>query len=319
MYKSFVEAINNLNVYYIITTMRQVFSHIRIHLRWYVLLSLFFLSIVLWSVTFHENRNGVLTVAFLDIGQGDSIFIESPTGVQVVIDGGPNKTLLREISKVMPWYDRSIDMIVVTNPDKDHYEGFFSLLKKYKTASFLESGTKNPGEYDALKKEIEKKKIPSLVARRGQTVDLGGGASLEILFPDRDASGFSSNDGSIVMRLSYGETSIMLQGDSTARIEEYLVSRKENLKATVLKVGHHGSKTSTTEEYVKAVDPEYAIISSGKNNSYGHPHKETLDTLSTFKVITYDTCDNGTITFESDGEEFILNNKKLLEAKMGCK
>lgn len=327
--------------------MKKVLSHSYQYLRWYVLLLLLLLSAVLWSVVLRENRHGFLTFAVLNIGQGDSLFIESPTGTQVLVDGGPDKNLMKEISAVMPWYDRHIDMLVVTNPDKDHYEGFIPLMDKYSVDVVLEPGTTNKYvAYGVLEKEIadpstrakldtgQGKKIPKVLARRGQIVDLGGGAYLQILFPDRDVSGLSSNDGSIVMKLVYGDTSVMLQGDSTAAIEHYLVGldpstsfdktqdkslRVSGLKSTILKVGHHGSRTSTTEEYVTEVSPRWVVISSGANNSYGHPHKETLDTLSKLGVPAYDTCNNGRIIFQSDGKNFVLKNKNPKPAEVGCK
>ncbi len=306
---------------------RRIFSHIYQYLRWYVLLGLAILSIVLYSVIIQESRHGFLTFAVLNIGQGDALFIESPTGTQVLVDGGPDKNLMKEISAVMPWYDRHIDMLVVTNPDKDHYEGFIPLMQKYSVDVVLEPGTTNKySAYGVLEKEIADKKIPKILARRGQIVDLGGGAYLQILFPDRDVSGLSSNDGSIVMRLVYGDTSVMLQGDSTANVEHYLVGldhltplRASSLKSTILKAGHHGSRTSTTEEYVTEVSPRWAVISSGANNSYGHPHKETLDTLSKLNIPAYDTCNNGDLIFQSDGKNFVLKNKNPKPAVVGCK
>ena len=296
-------------------------SHIWLYLRYYVLLAFLLLSIILWTVILGEDRHGLLTFAVLNIGQGDSLFIESPTGAQVLVDGGPNNNLMKEISTVLPWYDRHIDMLVVTNPDKDHYEGFIPLMKKYSVDVVLEPGTKSPTDtYATLEKEISDKKIPRVYARRGQRIDLGGGAYLQILFPDRDVSGLSSNDGSIVMRLVYGDTSVALQGDSTAKIERYLVGLDgDNLKANILKAGHHGSRTSTTEEYVLAVSPQWAVMSSGANNSYGHPHFETLDTLAKLNVPALDTCNNGRLIFQSDGKNFVLKNKNSKLAVVGCK
>ncbi len=302
--------------------MNQIFSHIKSYFRWYVLLCLVVVLIVLSSVILHENRHGMLTFAVLDIGQGDSLFIESPTGTQVIVDGGPGNNLMKEISTVVPWYDRHIDMIVVTNPDADHYSGFIPLMNKYSVDVDLESGTNNPFElYGVLEKEIADKGIPKILARRGQIIDLGGGAHLDIIFPDRDVSGLSSNDGSIVMKLVYGETSVMLQGDSTAKIEDYLLTNTSTstLKSTILKAGHHGSKTSNTLEYVTAVSPEWSVISSGANNSYGHPHTETLETMDKLKIPTYDTCNNGTLIFKSDGKTFTLKNKNPKPAVVGCK
>jgi competence protein ComEC len=287
--------------------MQKAISHFKNHLKWYFLLSLFLVSVIVWLAVLREDRNGELKFVVLDVGQGDALFIESPTGVQVLIDGGPNNTLMREISKVMPWYDRHIDILVVTNPDRDHYEGFISLLNKYSVDIFLKSGTDQESSlYQSFEQKIEQKGVKEVVALRGQIVNIGGGAYLQVLFPDREVTGLSSNDGSIVMQLVYGETKVMLQGDSTARIENYLVGLdKNNLKSTILKTGHHGSKTSTTEEYVKAVDPEWAVISAGKNNTYGHPHEEVLDVLNKFNVEVLGTYDLGRITFVSDGINFV--------------
>lgn len=301
--------------------MGRFLSYIRENWRLYVLSGLVILSIILWTIASHENRNGVLTFAVLNIGQGDALFIESPTGTQVVVDGGPDKNLMREIGSVMPWYDRHIDMLVVTNPDRDHYEGFIPLLKKYSVDVFVEPGTVTPGEaYQILEKEVADKKIPKIIAKRGESIDLGGGAYLEILFPDRDVSGLTTNDGSIVMRLVYGETSVMLMGDSTAKIERFLSERDgTKLQSTILKAGHHGSKTSSVEEFVSLVSPQWTVISSGVDNSYGHPNKETLDTMEKLKIPAFDTCNNGRLVFKSDGKTFTFKNKSPKEAVDGCK
>ncbi len=300
--------------------MEPALSHAKNYLRWYVLCALIILCIVVWSIVWTENK-GILTFSVLNVGQGDALYIESPTGTQVIVDGGPDKNLMKELSKIMPWYDRHVDMMVVTNPDLDHYSGFIPFLDKYSTDVVLEPGTTNKyPAYGELEQKLVDKGIPKVLARRGQVVDLGGGAYLKILFPDRDVSGLSSNDGSIVMQLVYGDTSVMLQGDSTANIEHYLVSLDgEKLKSTILKAGHHGSKTSSTMEYVGTVSPKWTVISSGTNNSYGHPNKETLTTLKALDIPVLDTCVMGRITFTSDGKAFTLKNKDIREVSAGCK
>lgn len=286
--------------------MRQFFSSIRNNFRWYFLIALFFLAICLSYVCISENRHGKMTISFLNVGQGDSIFIESPTGIQVLIDGGPNKTLSKEISRVMPWYDRNIDMIVVTNPDKDHFEGFISFLDKFSVEVELEPGTIPQSEtYSLLEKKLEDKKITKITALRRQIIDIGGGAYLQVLFPDRDISSLSTNNGSLIMHLIYGKTSVLLMGDAPQAMENYLVSLDgEKLKSNILKVGHHGSKTSTSEIFVSAVSPQYAVISVDKDNKYGHPNKETLDVLDKNKVEILRTDEIGRITFVSDGLSF---------------
>lgn len=256
-------------------------------------------------VVFKEQNSGVLTVAFLNVGQGDAIFIEAPNGNQVLIDGGPSKAILRELSKVMPFYDRSIDVILATHADQDHVGGLPDVLNKYKVNIFMETGVsgesssyKELGTLVASYETLEKTK--KILARRGMEVDLGGGAILQILFPDRDPSGMETNTSSIVARLVYGKNEFLLTGDSPQSIENYLVSLG-GLESDVLKAGHHGSKTSTGTAFVSAVSPEYVVISAGKNNRYGHPNQEVLDAITNFGAQILRTDLSGRIIFKSDG------------------
>jgi len=269
---------------------------------------LLFTNVFIWQAAFASPEHGFLTVAVLDIGQGDSIYIEGPDGTEVLVDGGPDGKVLSELGKVMPFGDISLDVLIVTNPDKDHYGGFLDVLKKYNVGEVLEPGTETPGEtYRIFKRELADKHIPVVLARRDMALQLGDGAVLRILFPDRDVSNFSTNDGSIIMRLDYGSTSVMLSGDTTKLIEEYMVNRyQKDLPATILKVAHHGSKTSSGSHFVEAVSPEYAVISDGKNNKYGHPHQVTLDTLLKYGIRFFRTDQEGTTVFESDGKSFVF-------------
>ena len=254
-----------------------------------------------------RSQNRPLRVAFLDIGQGDAIFIESPTGNQIIFDGGPGGALVSQVSKQMSLFDRSIDMIVVTNPDRDHFEGFIPLLSRYSVAAVLEPGVSadENAVYAELHRVVAAQSIPIIEARTGQKIMLGGGAYIEVLFPDRDIEDVSHNDGSLIARLVYGETSVLLTGDTTKNIENYLVSKyPTSLDSDILKVAHHGSETSTGDEFVKAVSPDIAVISAGKGNSYGHPRVVTLETLQNNKVETLVTMHEGTIVFESDGRAF---------------
>ncbi len=251
-----------------------------------------------------QNSHRRLTFAVLDVGQGDALFIESPTGTQILVDGGPAKKVLSQLPRLMPFYDRKIDMVIITNPDADHMAGFLDVFKNYKVGAVIEPGTWNDSSvFTDLKKEITRKNIPNLLARRGMKIDLGGGAYIEILFPDRNVGDWSTNDGSVMMRLVYGETSVMLAGDTTSITEKIVLAENapEKLRSDILKVGHHGSRTSSSPEFVKAVAPEFAAISLGKDNSYGHPHKETLDTLKTAGAQMFRTDLLGTIIMKSDG------------------
>lgn len=274
----------------------------------YFLGALLLVNIFIWYAVSLEDRQGIIKVAFLDIGQGDAIFIESPNGNQILIDGGANKKVLKELAKVMPFYDRSIDMVIATHPDKDHIGGLPEVLKNYKTDMILEPGvSSDTGAYQELERVIFDKKLPRILARRGMALNLGDGARLNILFPDRDTKGWETNTASIVAKLTYGDNSFLLTGDSPIKIEQYLSQVDgRNLKSDVLKAGHHGSRTSTSESFAGLVSPQYAVISAGKDNRYGHPHKEVLDTLDKVKAVIFKTYEQGTIVFTSDGESIVV-------------
>lgn len=275
-------------------------------------LLLLFFVIFLFYWDFHTSRKE-LTFAMLDIGQGDGLFIESPTGIQLLFDAGLARSVMGPLSRVMSPFDRSIDAIVITNPDADHIGGFAEILKNYKVDMVFEPGTFNDSKtYQNLKIEIKNKNIPDIIARRGMRLDIGGGAVIDILFPDRDVSMWDPNDGSVIARLSYGNTSVMLTGDSTIKTEKIILSENSpaQLKSTILKVGHHGSRTSTSVEFVKAVAPTYALISDGKDNKYGHPHQDTLETLSSFGAEIFRTDLLGSIMMKSDGENVAFSFRK---------
>ena len=258
---------------------------------------------VLWYNLKEAQRPRSLHIAFLNIGQGDSIYIESPTGTQVIVDGGPDSSLLRELTSVMNPFDRTLDAIIVTNPDQDHFAGFIPLLGRYSVGEELEPGTvKTTLTYKALVSALTENKVPRVLAKRGMILDLGGGAALQVLYPDRDVSHLAPNDGSVVMKLIYGKTSVMLMGDATAKVEAHLISLgTTTLSSDILKLGHHGSKTSSSENWLQAVRPSEAIVSAGCKNKYGHPNKEVTDRLASDSIPYLWTCKEGTIAFTSDG------------------
>ncbi|MDD5720871.1 MAG: ComEC/Rec2 family competence protein [Candidatus Pacebacteria bacterium] len=270
-----------------------------------LLFTTFFLFYLDW-----QNSNQGLTFAMLDVGQGDALFIESPTGTQVMFDGGPPRKVLGPLQRVISPFDKTIDALIITNPDADHIGGLLDILKNYKVGMVLESGVLTDSKtYQNLREEMKKQNVPDILAKRGMKLDMGSGAVIDILFPDRDVSEWATNDGSVVARLSYGNTSIMLTGDAGTKTEQIILSENSQmrLKSTILKVGHHGSRTSSSPSYVKAVSPEYALISDGKDNNYGHPHPETLETLTKFGAKIFRTDLLGTIIVKSDGQNEIFS------------
>ncbi len=269
------------------------------------ILVLFVATACIWYAAIQEDSRGVLTVSFLDVGQGDSIFIRAPGGRQVLIDGGKGVSVLRQISKHIPWYDKTIDVVIGTHPDQDHIGGLVEVLQRYRVAHIVKSSvldTEGP-DFKAFEKAIsEEEGAEVLEAVRGEVIDMGNGAYLEILFPDRRVSSIETNTGSVVARLVYGTTAFMLTGDAPAEIEKYLVSLDgTKLKSNVLKAGHHGSKSSSGPLFLGYVAPEYGVYSRGCDNSYGHPAQQTIDTFARFEIPTLDTCEEGTIIFVSDG------------------
>jgi len=280
---------------------------------------LFFLALLLLVANiflFHsdwENSHPVLTLAMLNVGQGDGIFIESPTGTQVMFDAGPTHSVLGPLQKVISPFDKSINAIVITNPDADHIGGIGDIIKNYKVGEVFEAGTLTDSKvYQSLRADMQKKNIPDILAKKGMRLDLGGGVFIDILFPDRDVSSWATNEGGVVARLSYGKTSVMLTGDAPTSTEKIILSENSSaqLASTILKVGHHGSRTSTSTSFVKAVSPTYALISDGKDNKYGHPHQETLNILNSFGTKIFRTDLLGTILMKSDGENVTFAFKK---------
>ena len=273
--------------------------------RWSLALALvlLFANVFVWQTIYGAGR-GVLTVAFLDVGQGDAIYIESPNGNQVLIDAGPGRPVLRALGEVMPFYDRSIDLVIATHPDADHIGGFPEVLERFAVGAVMEPGVSSATAiYRTFRAAVAAEGAEAMAARRGMKIILARGTVLEILFPDRDTTGWETNTASIVARLIYGESEFLLTGDSPIQIEKYLLELDgRRLRSRVLKVGHHGSKTSSDPVFLAAVAPVYAVISAGRNNRYGHPHAYVFEALGRLGARILSTADRGTIVFETDGE-----------------
>jgi len=283
-------------------------KYIKKYLPYILIIFLLIFTIYIWFFVYKSNNhNNYLKVVFLDVGQGDAIYIEAPNGKQVLIDGGPDAKVLSSLAEVMPFADRSIDMIIATHPDMDHIGGFPLLIDNYKVTSIIENGTTASSEISSsLKEKISKKKINKIIARRGMhiIIDEKKNIYFDILFPDRDVSNFESNDASIVGKLVYGLNSFMFTGDANLYTENLIEwNEKENtLHSDVLKLAHHGARSSSSILWLEKVNPNIVIVSAGKNNSYGHPHKELLDRLFSLHIPYLSTSEKGNIIFKSDGK-----------------
>jgi len=280
----------------------------RKYIKEIIALALIIANIYIWQAIWWRQNNKFLSVYFLDIGQGDAILIESPSGNKMLIDAGAGKSILRELSEVLSFYDKNIEVILVTHPDQDHLGGLVPVLERFNVQYIIESGnkasTKIFGRFENL---VENSGAERIVAHRGMTINLGSRVVLLVLFPDRNVYGLDSNSASIITKLYFGETSFMLTGDAPQKIEEYLVSLDgEILQSDVLKVGHHGSKTSSAPSFIESVKPKYAVIQAGRDNKYGHPHKEVLDILKSRSLNILANSELGTIHFVSDGQKLMI-------------
>jgi competence protein ComEC len=197
-------------------------------LKIYFLLALVFINVFIWYAALAEDRGGKLTVAFLDIGQGDAIFIQAPNGAQVLIDGGPpSGKVLSELGAMMPFYDRTIDVVIATHPDQDHIGGLPDVLSRYHVGTLFEPGISSEnGDYVAMEQAGEKAGVRKILARAGMKIHLDKNATLEIFYPDRDLPGkIETNRASIVARLTYGNESFLFTGDLPIVEEENLVEK----------------------------------------------------------------------------------------------
>lgn len=261
-------------------------------------------NILVWTSLYTRRVSPDMRVYFLDVGQGDAIFIDSPTHGRMLIDGGKNRKVISELGKILPFGDRRIDVVIATHPDADHIGGLPEVVKRFNVGLIIEPGVESDNEFDdELDSRAVDKNISQVLAKRGQVIDFGDGAVLTILFPNQDVSNWETNDASIVARLDYGESSFLFTGDASIRTENILMSlNKSFLDIDVLKAGHHGSRTSTSLTFAEVTSPEFVIISAGRDNTYGHPHKEVLNILERVNSKILSTSELGTIKFETDGE-----------------
>ena len=250
-----------------------------------------------------SQPDGRLHVYFLDIGQGDGIFIETPSGRQVLIDGGESpQTLFSELGAVMPFWDRSIDLVVLTHPDADHMAAQVQVPERFTVEAALET-LDNRLHEDAVawRAAMQDGGADLQVQSTGGWVDLGDGVALWVLWPPPEGyvGEDADNENSLVMKLVYGDFSVLLTGDIGHPSEKALIASNAPIASTVLKVGHHGSKGSTNTEFASAVAPSVAIIQAGADNDYGHPHPEVLEALRQSTVLRNDI--HGRVHIWSDG------------------
>jgi len=272
------------------------------------------LLVILLGLCLFSLPDGKLHVFVLDIGQGDAILIQTPTNERILIDGGPNDKVLQQLGKVMPFYEKTIDVMILSHPHADHINGLIEVLKRYKVKTVIMSGARyGYAGYSTFLEEVSKRNVPIVYAgatRGAVPTDYRlGGTVLDMIFPFESEQGRSfenQNNGSVVFRLLYGEKAFYFSGDLEIEGEEKLAESNLDLHADFYKAGHHGSRTSSSPPLLDRIQPEYAAISCGVDNQFHHPHPITLQHFRERKIATYRTDLDGIIEAVSDGENLRL-------------
>jgi len=274
-----------------------------------IVISLVVCNIISWSFLFFQKDN-FFKVVFFDVGQGDGMFIETPDKRQIVIDGGPDYNLMAEkISQVIPFWDKELDVVILTHCDSDHMNGLFGVLEKYKVKNVLWTGIEKEENGEKIanwKNMLEREKVEGAEIFLVQSGDglTGEDIKMDFIWPEgilEKVSKNDSNNNSLVSKLCYAESCFLFMGDVSFSEEKELINK--NIKADVLKVSHHGSKYASSNEFLTAVSPKLAVIEVGKN-SYGHPDLGTVGRLESFGAKVIRTDIKGDITVFSDGNDY---------------
>lgn len=266
-------------------------------------------SALLWLAASAPD-SGRLTVTFLDVGQGDAILIEGPDGHRILVDGGPSgETITAALGRRLPFHDRRLDMVLLTHPQQDHLGGLPEVIEQYDVRGVLANSLEGDSSaYRAWQNALEARGIPPLAAARGQTIDLGGGAVVSVLSPSPNGDPASVNDSSLVLRITMADISFLLTGDITKEGESALVGTGSELRTTVLKVAHHGSRTSTSLDFLERAKPTIDVISVGIGNRYGHPAPDILGRLEGDLILRTDQ--HGDVILSTDGRHLWLETQR---------
>ena len=282
----------------------------------WVLAPVISLAVLLWIAALSQPDRR-LHVAFVDVGQGDAVFISTPGGKQVLVDGGPEPTdVVHFLGQKMPFWDRTIDLVVLTHAHSDHVNGLIEVLRRYDVQNILEREVQyDSPPYQAWRQAVAEEGAEVIQARSGQVIALEGGAFVQVVSPGERLLGGTSSDvdnASVVLKLVYGNVSFLLTGDMFGETERVLVAQNAPIDSDVLKVGHHGSRSSSSAAFLDMVSPAAAAISAGEDNRFGHPHLETLEALRghVSEDLLLLTKDSGTVEFVTDGKRLEVKTER---------
>lgn len=250
-----------------------------------------------------------LTVSVIDVGQGDSILIQAPNGKTMLIDAGESTAQSAIYSYLKSKNVKTIDVLVATHPHADHIGSMSYIVNNFTVGSiYMPKATTTTKTYENLLLDIKNKGLSIHTAKAGTNISLDSSLQISIVAPV--GSDYSNlNDYSAVIKIVYNNNSFLLAGDASNVSEQEILNSGVNINVDVLKVGHHGSSTSSSTPFLNAVSPKYAVISVGAGNSYGHPTQDALNRLTACGVKTYRTDKNGSVVFKSDGKSITISCK----------
>lgn len=254
-----------------------------------------------------ENLSNNMNVHFINVGQGDSILIQV-NNKNLLIDSGPKDSKKDLINYLNNLNIKKIDFLLATHPHEDHIGNMAEIIKKYEIKAFYSPKvTTTTKSFESMIDALKSKNLKINILKSGPTsIDLGENTTVSILSPNKDKyiSGNTENlnNYSPVILIKFGENKFLFTGDAEMEVEKEILSSNIDIKADVLKLGHHGSSTSTSEEFLNVVNPSIGVISVGEDNSYGHPHKEVLNLLNSKKIKILRTDIDGNIIISSDGK-----------------
>ncbi|BAB81303.1 TPA: MBL fold metallo-hydrolase [Clostridium perfringens] len=252
-------------------------------------------------------KDSELMISYMDVGQGDAAYIKV-NGNDILIDAGPRSNSKELLEQLKAKNIDDFELVIATHPHEDHIGGMVDVFKEYEVKAFYSPKiTHTTKTYENLVKAVKDEGLKTKELKGGMVIDLGEGAKFEVFTPQKSEYE-ELNDYSPIMKLSFGDTSYLFTGDAEKLAEEEALAKyKTSLNSDVIKFGHHGSSSSSSNAFIEAVSPKYGIISCAKDNKYGHPHRETLDIIKKYNIKTFRTDTDGEIILTSDGKSINFN------------
>lgn len=252
-------------------------------------------------------KDSKLMISYMDVGQGDAAYIKV-NGNDILIDAGPRSNSKELLEQLKAKNIDDFELVIATHPHEDHIGGMVDVFKEYEVKAFYSPKiTHTTKTYENLVKAVKDEGLKTKELKGGMVIDLGEGAKFEVFTPQKSEYE-ELNDYSPIMKLSFGDTSYLFTGDAEKLAEEEALAKyKTSLDSDVIKFGHHGSSSSSSNAFIEAVSPKYGIISCTKDNKYGHPHRETLDIIKKYNIKTFRTDTDGEIILTSDGKSINFN------------